>query len=101
MRLTDQLSLPAWLMHYFLIDFCSGAPWVRNLVIYVSKKFWFGENRSYGLQRPCVRPPLRVSRDAVNCIASGPFRDKTTTTKADSFFCLLFNVYIDVNNRES
>ena len=30
MRLTGQLSLPAWLMHYFLIDFCSGAPLVRK-----------------------------------------------------------------------
>ena len=30
------------------------------MVIYVSKKFWFEENRPYGV-RPYIRPPLHVS----------------------------------------
>ena len=32
----------------------------ENMVIYASKKFWFWENRSYGIRR-YVRPPLHVS----------------------------------------
>ena len=31
------------------------------MVIYASKKFWFSENRPYGIH-PYVRPPLLVSR---------------------------------------
>ena len=33
-------------------------------------------------------------------VASQCFRDKKTTTNADSFFRLNFNVYINVDNRE-
>ena len=64
MRLTGQLSLPAWLMHYFLIKVLkrssrarkarSGAPWVRK----------FGNLCFHG-ERPYVRPLLHVSRDEI------------------------------------
>ena len=58
-----------------------------------------------------VRPPLHVSWDellhfkhprvsAVNRIASRTFRDKNNNIKADSFFRLNYNVYIDLDNRE-
>ena len=58
-----------------------------------------------------VRPPLHVSKDeilhfknprvsAVNRIASRPLEIKPTKTKADSFFQVTFNVYINVDNRE-
>ena len=41
---------------------------------------------------------MRVS--VVNRIASRAFRDKNNNNKADSFFRLNFNVYIDVDNAE-
>ena len=41
---------------------------------------------------------MRVS--AVNRIASRAFRDKNNNNKADSFFRLNFDVYIDVDNEE-
>ena len=41
---------------------------------------------------------MRVS--AVNRIASRAFRDKNNNNKANSFFRLNFNVYIDVDNGE-
>ena len=41
---------------------------------------------------------MRVS--AVNRKASRAFRDKNNNNKADSFFRLNFNVYIDVDNGE-
>ena len=37
---------------------------------------------------------------ALNRIASRTFRDKNNKSKADSFFPLNFNVYIDIDNRE-
>ena len=81
----------------------SGAPWVKNLVISASKKFWLWGND--------VPPPLHVRRheilhfkhprvSAVNRIASRTFRDKNNNNKADSFFRLNFNVYIDLDKRE-
>ena len=58
-----------------------------------------------------VRPPLHVSRDeilhfkhlrvsAVNHKVSRAFRDKNNNNKANSFFRLNFNVYVDVDNGE-
>ena len=37
---------------------------------------------------------------ALNRIASRTFRDKNNKSKADSFFPINFNVYIDIDNRE-
>ena len=73
---------------------------------HASKKFWFWENLPY------VRLAPHVSRDqilhfkpprvlTVNRIPYRTFRDKNNNDKADSLLPLNFNVYIDVDNRES
>ena len=80
------------------------APWVRKFGnLYIQEILV--------LRKSSIRPPLHVSRDeilhfkhlrvsAVNRKASRAFRDKNNNNKADSFFRLNFNVYIDVNNGE-
>ena len=40
-----------------IITIISGAPWVKNLVISASKKFWFWENRPYGVRASLILPP--------------------------------------------
>ena len=78
----------------------------------MSEKIWFPTHpRNFGSEknRPYLRPPLHVSRGeilhfkhslvlTVNCTASRTFRDKKQQ-KANSFFRLNFDVYIDVDNR--
>ena len=85
------------------------APWVRkfgNLCIQEILVL-----RKSSVRSTYVRPPLHVSRDeilhfkhmrvsAVNRIASRAFRDKNNNNKANSFFRLNFNVYVDVDNGE-
>ena len=84
----------------------SRAPWVRKFVKSMIQGILVPRRKSsVGTSIPSCKPDEiwcfkhpRVS--AVNRIASRPFRDKKTTTKADSFFRLNFNVYIDVDNRQ-
>ena len=81
----------------------------------MGKKVWLSMHpRNFGSEKIVRRRPyvrLHVSRgkilhfkylrvSAENRIATRTFTDKKNNTKADSFFRLNFNVYIDVDNRE-
>ena len=80
----------------------------------MGKEIWLSMHaRHFGFEkiirtRPSVRPLLHVSQGeifhfkypGVNCITPGLLEIKNNNNEADSFFRPIFNLYIDVDNRE-